>query len=329
MGRWLGIADEVTFGTPVTPPTDFRDCISIGLHPEREQMQVPSMATIGARAGKGGSYKIVGDIEIHPSSENIVKLLKYLFGAPTTTQDGVETRYKHEYIPSDTLLFGTMYKADDVQPDGANALQYTSVIVLSAALEAALNEPVSITFGCFGQKDAQVTKPTLGTIPTVEQFFSVKGKMYWDLTQTLEETNIDSVSLTYTRAISEDFYAMNDVFLKGFIPGEATLEGSVDLLFKSWDAYEKFWGATTAPVAEPALAQIELDFIGPTLGGTGDYEFHRMQWELPAVQITSIDDPFSARDKIMQTVAFKCIQGQIDTALMLCKVWLANTVAAP
>jgi len=288
------------------------------------------MAHIGPVAGKGGSYKVIGDVEIHPSSENIVKLLKYIFGAPTTTQDGAETRYTHEYVPSDTMKFGTFYKQDDVQPEqpATNGVQYTSMTGLSVSLEAALNAALSMTFGMFGQKDAKVSKPTLGTIPSIEQFFSVKGKLYWDdMTQATEETNIDSISLTYTRAIAEEFYAMNDAFLKGFSPGEATLEGTVDLLFLDWKAQELFWGGASAPVAEPALSVMDLDFTGPALGGTGEYTNHRMRWQMPAVQLTSIDDPFAMRDKIIQTVGFKCLRGTFDSVTTLVEVTLANTVA--
>jgi len=327
MARWLAIADETVFGTPVSPPTLFLDVLSIGLHPEREPVKVESSALIGPVAGKMGAYKIVGDVEINPSSENVAKLLKYLFGEPTTTQDGTNPWYKHEYVPSDDLKFGTFYKADDVQPDGANALQYTSVIATEVRLEAALNSAVSMTFGLFGQKDAKVAKPTLGTIPSVRQFFSIEGTLYWDVAQTVEETNIDSISLTYRREVPDDFYSMNDAFLKGFIPGMATIEGSMDLLFRSWTAYEKFWGDASGPVDAPALAALDLDFKGPTLGGTGEFEFHRMRWQLPAVQIHSIEDPFERRDKIMQTVTFSGVRGTIDGTNLLVKCTLYNTLA--
>jgi len=327
VGRWLGIADETVFGTPVTPPTLFLDCIAIGLHPEREPMKVPSMALIGPAAGKMGSYKILGDIEIHPSSENIAKLLKFVFGTPTTIQDSPNPIWKHTYVPSDVMKFGTLYKADDVQPDGVNALQYISVASLSCRLEAALDAPVSMTFGCFGQKDAKVTKPALGAVSTIAQFFSIQGKLYWDIAQATEEPNIDSVSLTYTRALAEDFYSMNDAFLKGFIPGEATIEGSLDLMFKSWEAYQKFWGGASGPVAEPAMAALSLDFTGPSIGGSGEFTNHRMKWQLPAVQIHSIDNPFRLRDKIMQTVTFSGVRGVIDATSLLCRVILINSIS--
>ena len=329
MARYLGLADETVFGTPVTPPTTFLDCLSIALHPEREIVKIESSALIGSPAGEGGSYKMVGDVEINPSSENIAKMLKYLFGAPTSTQDGVESRWKHEYLPSDTLKFGTYYKVDEILPDETNCLQYTSVIPIECRLEAALNAPVSMTFSHLGQVDAKVALPTLGTIPTIKQFFSIEGKVYWDLTQSTEEANVDSVSLTYRRAVPDDFYAMNDAFLKGFLPGEASIEGSLDLIFKSWTAYEKFWGATSAPIQAPAYSILDIDFTGPALGGTGDYANHRMRWQLPAVRINAIDDPFERRDKIMQSVSFEGFRGTIGTDVTIVKVILANTIETP
>jgi len=329
MVRYLGLADETVFGTPVTPPTTFLDCLSIGLHPEREIVEVESSALIGNPASMAAASKVVGDIEIIPSSENIAKLLKFLFGSPDTSQDGVETRYTHEYLPSDTLKYGTYYKVDSIQPDGLNCLQIASVIPTEVRLEAALNAPVSMTFSHLGQKEAKVSLPTLGTIPSIRQFFSLEGKVYWDIAQTEEETNIDSVSLTYRRAIPDDFYVMNDSFLQGFIPGMASIEGSLDILFKSWDAYEKFWGQASGPKEKPDYAALDVDFKGAALGGTGEYEFHRMRWQLPAIRISSVNDPFERRDKIVQSCDFKGARGTIGTDTTIVKVTLANTMATP
>lgn len=285
------------------------------------------MSKIGPAAAAVGQYRILGDVELHPSAENIVKLLKYLFGAPTTVQDGASGRYKHTFDPSDVLKYGTFYKLPDMPGVTTNALQYTSVIVTEGSLEAALGDPVTLTFTCLGQKDAKVTAPTLGTIPTVRQFFSLDGKVYWDLAQTVEIANIDSISCSYAREIPDDFYSMNDVFLKGFIPGVATFDGEMDLLFTDWIAYEKFWGATGAPVASPTPVALDIDFKGETLGGTGDWEKYRLRIQAPKVLLKSIDDPVEARDKVMQTVAFEAYRGLIDSTEVLTRWTLYNKIA--
>lgn len=329
MVRWLGVVDETTFGTPVTPPTTFLDCQSIGIHPEREAVDPGVSGVIGPADLATGSYKVLGEVEIIPNSTTLLRLLKYLMGTPVSTQDGATARWKHVYKPSDTLKFGTMYKSDDNQPDGANALQYTSVIALDCRLEAALNAYVSARFSLFGQKDAKVAKPTLGTLSTTAQFFSLNGKMYWDITGTLEEANIRAVSLTYKRDVPDDFYSMNDAFLKGFLAGQATLEGSVDLIWKDWVAYEKFWGGSSGPVASPAKAAMSFDFFGPTLGGTGEYTNHRMKWRVPSIVLPSVEEPFEGRDAIIQTVNFQAARGTIDAATHLCAVDLVNEVAGP
>jgi len=329
MGKWLGIADETVFGTPVTPPTEFLDCQSIDLHPERESAEVESSNFIGPTSAATGSYKILGETEIIPNSENILKLLKYLLGAPTTSQDGTDPRYKHQFWPLDTLKFATLYKVDEQLPDGVNALQYTSVIATELRLEAALNAFVSTRFSLFGQKDAKITKPTIGTFSAVKQFFSMNGKMYWDITGTLEETLISAMSLTYTREIPDDFYSMNDAFLKGFIPGAAKLEGSVDLLFKDWTAYEKFWGGTSAPISSPARAAMSFDFIGPALtGGSGEYEFNRLKALLPSLILPSVKEPFEGRGKVVQTVEFKADRGSVGGQTALWEVDLVNAIAS-
>lgn len=329
MVRFLGIAEEATFGTPVTPPTTFLDCLSIGLHSEREAIDVESSAFIGGLSGMAGALKILGDIEIVPSSENIALLLKFMFGDPTTTEEDSNGRYLHEYLPDDDLVFGTFYKCDEAWPDASNALQYISVIPIEVRLEAALNAAVSMVFSCFGQKEAKVSLPNLGTIPSIQQFFSLQGKLYWDsdFSQGTEETWIDSISLSYKRSIPDDFFTMNDVFLKGLIPGFATLEGTLDLIFKDWTAMEKYWGNTDGPQAQPAYTTLDLDFHGPSLGGAGEYQYHSMRWQMPSVRILSTDEPFERRDKVIQTLNFKCYNGTIGSDTAMVKVTLANTMS--
>ena len=327
MGKWLGIADETVFGTPVTPPTVFIDCASIDLHPERVPASVVTTNLIGPSTTAIGQYNIRGEVEVIPNSFNIAKLLKFLLGTPTSVNDG-GGRWKHTYLPSDTLKWGTMYKVDDQWPDGTNALQYISTICTSMRLEAALNAFVSTRFGLLGLKDAKVAKPTVGTFNATDQFFSLDGKMYWDITGTLEETNIAAVSLTYTREIPDDFLSMNEAFLRGFIPGNASVEGSVDLIFANWLAYEKFWGGSSGPAISPLPAAMMFDFTGAVLGGTGDYDYHRLKIKLPAVTLPSINEPVEGRDKIIQTVNFQANRGTVEAVSAICSMILTNTATA-
>jgi len=329
LGKWLGIADQTVFGTPVTPPTIFLDLASIDLKPEREIAEVVSSNIIGPQAVAAGGYKITGDLELIPNSVTPLKLLKYLFGTPTSTQDGSNPRWKHVYLPSDVLKFGTLYKVDESQPDLTNCLQYISSIVTECRLEAAVSAFVSLRLSVLGEKDAKVSIPTLGTLSTIKQFFSMDSKMYWDVTGTLEETNINAVSLTYTREIPDDFYAMNSAFLKGFLPGDAKVEGSADILWKDWVAYEKFWGAASGPINSPANCAMMFDFLGPSLGGTGDYAFHRMKWSLPALSLTGVGEPFEGRNRVIQTVNFKGGRGSVEGGNAICAVRLVNDVAGP
>lgn len=327
MGKWLGIADETVFGTPVTPPTAFLDCLAIDLHPEREPAEVMSANFIGPTSAALGSYKIVGEVEISPNSENIMKLLKYLIAAPETQKDPLGDRWYHEYWPSDDLKFGTFYSVDAAQPDGANVLQFTSVIATEMRLEALLNAFVSTRFSLLGQKDTKVSKPSVGTFSTVKQFFSLDALLFWDLTGTVEEVNVRAISLTYSRAIPEDFMAMNDYLLAGFIPGEAKLEGSIDLIWKDWVAYQAFWGGVGGPAKAPARSQLSVVLVGPSLGGTGTYQYNRMRVQIPSVIITSIKQPIAGREFVTQTFEFKADRGTISTHNVICKVDLVNALA--
>lgn len=325
MGKWLGLVDETEFGTPVTPPTTFLDCVSLDMHPKRESAEALSTNFIGPTTAAVGSYLCEGDVEIIPNSESIALLLKWMLGDPTTDDDA-GGHYKHEYWPSDTLIFGTMYKVDEQVPDGTNALQYTSCIPTELSIEAALNAFVSTRWSMLGQVDAKVAKPTVGTFSSLKQFFSLQSKFYWDITETSAIDCVSAASLTYTREIPDDNLCMTDHLLQGLIPGNAKLEGSLDLQWKSWDAYEKFWGDTSAPIATPARAALELQFIGEALGGTGEYTDHRMCIKIPSCILPTITEPFGGRGKVTQTLEFTADRGTVGGQSALCEMILYNTM---
>jgi len=329
MPRHLAIVDETVFGTAVSPPTTFLDVRSIGLHPEREFIAAPSMIYSGPQYMAPGQYKCVGDIAMYASADNLIKMLKYLMGAPTTSTDA-GGRYKHVFLPSDTLKFGTFYKVPDVCAVVASAHQFTSCIPISGRFEARTGDPLSATFSMLAQKDAKVTATALGTVSTVRPFFAIDGKIYWDLAESDEIASVDAISLTYARKVPDDMYAMTDYLLKCFTPGEGTLEGEMDLLFSDWNAQGMFWTgvkADAAPIQAPAAVALSLNFAGDVTGGAGEYTYYRLKIQAPKVVLTAVDAPIELRDKIMQTVSFKGYKGTVEGSSNLFAATLINKIA--
>ena len=327
MVRYVGFADETEFGSPVTPPTDFLSAIRTDLHPERVEMEVQSMAILGNEDARVGTYKIVGDIELVPSSENVTKLLKWLMGGtPTPTQDPGEDRWKHVCYPSSSLKFGTVYVFPELGITPTDqAIQYTSCIPLELAIEAALDEPVSFSFSMLGQKDTKVDKTELGTLPTVRQLFSLDAIVEMPDASDIS-AKVDSLSLSITREVPDDYYAMTDHLLKGFLGGNFSVKGSLDLLFNDFDALELFWGGATGPVKSPTETSLQVDLVGPTLGGAGDYANHLIRLELPKIILPSASAPVEQMNKIIQTVPFTAFRGTIDAGTHVCRLTVANTL---
>jgi hypothetical protein len=327
MARYLGIEDESTFGTPVTPPTVFLDVEKIGLHAERNEVSAQGMTPLGPLATMPGEYKITGDIVMAPSSVNIMKFLKYLVGDATTTDDA-SSHYKHVFDPESTLYFGTMYKGlEFCAGTAADMLQYTSTICISSRWELARGAPAKVTFGMFGQKDAKVTAIAMGTLSTVRPFFSLDATLYWDIAEAEEITNIDSISFNFNRSVADDAYAMNDPFLKCFLGGAPEANGEMDVIFNNWDAYENFWGATSGPVAQPANVALVIELTGPSLGGAGEFANHDLKIQCPAVAVNAIDDPVELRNKILQTCSLSCARGQISSDTVLARFTVHNDVS--
>lgn len=334
MPRHLAIADETVFGTAVTPPTTFLDVRTIGLHPEREFIAAPSMIYSGPQYMAPGQYKCVGDIAMWASADNLMKLFKHLFGGtPVSAQDGTTGNYSHIFTPSDTLKWGTYYKVPDVCATVVSAHQFISCIPISMRIEARTGDPVSATFSMLGQKDAKVAATALGSVSTVRPFFAIDGKLYWAQPgQTPEITNIDAISMTYTRKIPDDMYAMTDYLLKCFVPGEGTLEGEMDILFSDWDAHGYFWTGVSSgagPIQAPVPVALELDLNGDALPTPAVLLKYRCRILCPNIVLTAIDDPIELRDKIMQTVSFKGYRGTVSGGTHLLSATLQNRITAP
>jgi len=333
MPRHLAIADETIFGTPVTPPTTFLDVRSIGLHPEREYIEAQSMIYSGPRYMAPSKYKCVGDIALYASADNLMKLLYHMFGGtPVSTQDAATGNYSHLFLPSDTLKWGTYYKLPDVCGAIVSAHQFTSMIPTSMRIETRTGDPVSVTFSMLGRVDAKVVATALGTVSTVRPFFSIDGKIYADQPgQTAELANIDAISLTYTRKIPDDQYAMTDYLLKCFVPGEGTLEGEMDMLFSDWEAHGYFWSGVktdAVPIQAPVPVALDLDFNGDALPTPAVLLKYRFRVLAPKIVITSVDAPVELRNKVMQTVSFKGYQGTVSGSTALLSATLQNRIVS-
>jgi len=327
--RYLGIADETVFGTAVTPPTTFLDIKSNSMHPEREFISAPSMIYSGPIYMAPGQYKCVGDIALWASADNLMKLLRHMFTTSIDAADG--SAWTHVYVPSDTLKFGTYYKVPSICAVTTSAHQFTSCIPTSMRIEARTGDPVSATFGMLAQKDAKVAVTALGAVSTVRPFFAIDGLLYWDIAKAVPLANVDSISLTYTRKIPDDAYAMTDYLLKCFVPGEGTLEGEMDIMFSDWDAQGYFWSGVSSaavPIQSPVAMALDLILSGDSSGGTS-YTKYTCRIQCPKIVLTAVDAPVELRDKIMQTVSFKGYRGtgNLTTGMHLLEVLLGNTTA--
>lgn len=326
MTRYVAMQDTVTFGSdPVGVPEVFLDALRATLHPERDTVKAEGMATLGTPSGMVGNYKVTGEIEILPSSDNILKLLKWIFGEWTDYEkDAAEDVYKYVFYPSDVKTFGCIWVMPDV-PDDINAKLNISCIPTEMTIEGSIGEPISTTFTILGLKDKKVEAPVIGTISSTRQFFSIDAELEVDGTDTFP---LDSFSLHYRRPVVDDFYQMDDPFLQGFILGQPEFSGDIDLLFKDWLAYEKFWGAASAPVAKPAKILLKLTLLGDATTGTGEFANHTLKLELPAVMITNVDDPVEKRDKIIQSMSIDAVNGTIDSVVTMVRLTMICTVAS-
>ena len=328
MVRYTGIAPETTYGTPVTPPTIFLDCKSNTLHPDRETIMIDTSQPTGTPYGTVAGYKIIGDTVIFASAENCLQFFKHIFGEPTTTQDTTSGRYKHVFNCVDDVPTATVYKrVENVGTALTKMQQYISCGITKLKIECSKGNPLQLTASWLGQKDAAVDNIALGTIPTCRQFTAMDAKVYWDVAQSIEMVNVDSISMTLTREINDDTAPFNGAFMQGCLRKAPKLEGEMDLIFDTEVAREAFWGAATGPEARPEVKALSLKFIGDSLGGTAPWDKYAVQFDAPAIILKSLGDPVELRNTVKQSVSFEGYVATIDAISTLLQATVYNKVA--
>lgn len=172
----VGLADETTYGTWVTP-TVWNEIVSESL--EARTRTINSAGLFGARQASRGSRRVLvateagGSVELEAAQQGIGKWFKHALGAPTSAQQGGTAAYLHTFGMT-SLPTGLSLQKLVRGPTGSNlgVFSYSGGRVLSLGFSCAVDEILRLSASMDFQK--VVTTEAAGT-PS----FANTGLFHW------------------------------------------------------------------------------------------------------------------------------------------------------
>jgi len=321
MARYIGIAEETTYGTAVSP-VEFVDILRERVRPERGLIHELTAARRAGTVTVPGGFHSAGDIELLIDAQSITKFLKWLLGSVTTTADdpAAPVAYKHEFTPADSLPSFTL----EIGPEVAgNARQIPGCASRSLRIEAVAREIVRGTLGVLGQSENIVTESS-PTYVNINPFVFHRAVLLVDGAE--QAGIIEAVRLTIENDIPDDAYVLGSMFLPGIRLQGLSVSGDMDIAFTSWDFYQKFLGGTSP--SDPTKLSLELKITGAkTDSAVAGFENYLLRVILPRVYLDTSEANFDARDRIIQRCAFTARHD--ETSGYIVKVEVINKKSEP
>lgn len=261
----LGVAEESTYGTPVTP-TRFYEFTSESLKHDIERIE-----SAGLRKGtryqrsdrwKAGKKAPGGDVTFELVNKSMGLLFKHAIGSAVVTTPGGTTPRDITCTPADLPTGLTLQKGLPKLDGVVQPFTYHGAKVASWKLEGALDQIGMLTLSFVAEDEDTTTGLAAASYPTGLSLFSfVEGK----LSVAGAEVFVDSFSLETNNALKDDRFRIGSQLRRE--PKEAQVRestGEFTADFDSTTAYNRF---TTG-----LEAALELLFRGAEIEPGFNYE---------------------------------------------------------
>ena len=207
--HFIGVVIESTYGTPVTPPTLFFECLSDSLKLESGWTQKPELRSTSNVTRVKNKRKVSGSVSMQVPWDGMGTLIKWAMG--TSTPSGSDP-YTHAIALARALPFFTLYSSKD--GDAISTIdQYSSCQITKLSLKQDMEEALIATIDFIGCNVAAVSKPT----PS----FSVKDVIEWTMLTSLTYNSAGttvpcrSFELTIENPVYEDHYTLGSIAKTG------------------------------------------------------------------------------------------------------------------
>jgi hypothetical protein len=304
----LGIAEEVTYGTPVTPAR-FYEFVSESIKQEIERVE-----SAGLRAGlvmprstrwATGKKTVAGELSFEVATKNFGLWFKHMLGgfAVATPGGGTLTR-DHTFTPAD--LTGRSLTVQVGRPDvggTVRAFTYHGCKVAEFELTAEVDELLTLGVTILGEDEDTSTALATPSYPTGDALFVFTQGV---LQVAGSNQDVKGFSLSGNNGLSDDRYFLGSQLRKN--PLEASRReytGELTAEFESLTAYNRFVNGTEA--------QLVLTFTAGLIEGAFNYRLVitanvRFDGETPSVE---------GPDIVAVTLPFKCLNSGAGDATAL------------
>ena len=317
MARYLGIAKETVYGTPVTP-TKFIDIVKESLGAEQEILLDETVRGRDYYKQSPGAVKIGGGFDLFAAPENgIGQLLYYCLGAVNSAQQGGTTAYLHTITPADDPPSFTLEKG----LDAITGLQYPGCKIASLTLKTAKKAKLTANVKIIGktEKVVSLNTPSWSNLP---DFTFTQGTYKIN---TVACGDIIGIEAKITNALQGDEYRPGSRVIGKLPVGVRAVEGSFDLEFANKDQLERFYGVAAATEPQDTLTGVALDLKWESAVIEGAYKYY-LQLEIPEIYYKTAGAPLETRKLIVQGVEFNAIYNIAATYAIRAKLQNKETV---
>lgn len=292
----IGMANEVTYGTFVTPARAY-EFIS-----ETLKLNITRIESMGIRQGrrmkhrwKAGTKSVTGDVVMELTAADFVLIAEQIFGdADTTGSDPYTHLFEGLGTVDDRSLSVQVARPDDSAT--LRAFSYTGMKVTQWKIEAAIDEFVKSTVSFWGRNE--VTSESMGTFTydtEIDPFTFVHG----NLTIGGTEVPVKSCDMTVDLSLAVDRHRMGTSHGQlAKIPKVndlANISGSITADFENLTQYNRFVSGTEAALvltfnggADRQLeitSNVRFDGETPNVGGR-----ELLELSIPYVVTSATDD---------------------------------------
>jgi len=281
----LGLSEETTWATPVTP-SRFVEFTSESLG-RRQNIAVSEGIRSGRRYGGQGRritrHDAGGSITFEIATTGFGVFFEHLLGDVVTVEDVAATAYTHTFTPGTLLGKGLTLQKGVEKPDGTvQAFTYPGSKVISADFSVDQDGLLMATLEFDASQELTATALASASYSTPRIFTYSEGTL-----------KVDTVTMANVRSVGS-VQIINNLMTERFFLGNAgikdepintpfdTISGNLDVEFQNITDFYDLFAADTSAV-------LELEFVGDVISGAFDETFRitvndvRFEGETPKV----------------------------------------------
>lgn len=314
MKGYLGYGVESTYGTIVSR-TLFQEINSESIVKNRELVESASIYRAGILNTKvvQGAVSVAGDIEFDAQYEGWETLLKHVFGAVQSTQQGSTSAYRHNFTIADVLPTGLSFEvfrdSSNFASESNKAFIYSGCKITSMTFSAAVSELLKISMSIFGQNEERRTK-TSETFNTSRLAVYHQGVLKWNTV----DREVSAFSVTLNNSLDPRPKLGSQLSREPLRNAKVEVSGSFTAEFSSWAMYDDFLNA-----AERVL---NVHFDGPLI--QNGYPYY-IDMNVNVGIITGLRVNLNAPGRLILELDFK---GYRTTSINELVIELQNTVTS-